>query len=255
MTDRPSFWPSALDAASKRSWRNAMDATEKLAEAFLRSIGLHDAEYEPDGNVPPDFACGHIGIEVRRLNQHDEHSRGLEVTGRPLIMKCVRLLDSFGPASSGESWFVSFRYQRPIENWKTLRPKLAAALTSFRDNRRGVDVSRISVSNRFEIALAKSSEPLANYFVLGGYTDYDSGGWIAAELIKNLNIAIADKTKKIEPFEHRYREWWLVLLDSISHAELDRDEMAAVRENVSRPSEWARILLVNPNAPNLHVEL
>jgi len=44
---------------------------EKIANAYLKSLGFQKLEFEPNGNIPPDFSLNEkIGIEVRRLNKY-----------------------------------------------------------------------------------------------------------------------------------------------------------------------------------------
>ena len=112
-----------------------MDSSEKLVENHLRHRGYCDLVYEPDGNVPPDFLVnGTIAVEVRRLNQINfsgPAAKGLEEVAIPLWNKIIALLASMGAPTKGESWFVHFRFSRPVENWKTLEPKLQAGLKAF----------------------------------------------------------------------------------------------------------------------------
>jgi hypothetical protein len=68
----------------------SVDASEVLADAYLRHCGYTDVKYEPDGNIPPDFLVnGRIAIEVRRLNQNyvaPEGNKGLEEVRIPLFL-------------------------------------------------------------------------------------------------------------------------------------------------------------------------
>jgi hypothetical protein len=231
-----------------------MDQSERQALAFLTSRGLGAAKYEPEGkSTPPDFAINELAIEVRRLNQHDENGKGLEVRTVPLRMKVQNLLSSFGPAQ-GASWFVMFRYRRPIEKWATLRNKIAEALSDFaRFPQEGP--ANIAISNSFSLTIARASQPFATRYVLGGYIDQDSGGFVAAELIRNLNIVIPEKTAKIKKASTRYSEWWLVLIDHISLGRLDPHELDVVRQHVVRDPAWKEIILVNPVSPEVSIEL
>ena len=61
--------------------------------------------------------------------------------------------------------------------------------------------------------------------VLGGFNDHDAGGWVTAETIRNLAMAIAEKTRKIQPFHAKYAQWWLVLIDHIGHGSFERHEL------------------------------
>ena len=48
-----------------------MDESERIASEYLATLGFNDIQYEPDGNVPPDFVLNKtIAVEVRRLNQN-----------------------------------------------------------------------------------------------------------------------------------------------------------------------------------------
>lgn len=231
-----------------------MDASETLALEFLRYRGMAEIIYEPDGNVPPDFLCdGKTAVEVRRLNQHDVIGRGLEEVSIPLSMKLRNLLASLGPSKEA-SWFVTFRYRRPLETWATLSPKIRAALIRFRSNP-DERVTQLPVSERFELGLVKSSTPHTNCFVPGIYCDHDSGGWVTSETIRNLTIVISEKSKKAEPFLKKYDEWWLVLLDHIGYARLENHELDALRKHVRRPPEWVKIILVDPLSPQQGIEL
>jgi hypothetical protein len=94
-----------------------MDHSEAAIQKLLANMGFMNVTYEPDGNIPPDFAInGEIAVEVRRLNQNfDDGSgmRGLEEISTPLWQKVTCLVESIG-ATEGNSWFVLFRFSRPV---------------------------------------------------------------------------------------------------------------------------------------------
>jgi hypothetical protein len=189
----------------------------------------------PRSAVPPDFACGRIAFEVRRLNQHDGSGRGLEVTSFPLVMNFRNLLAALGPPSN-TSWFATFQYQRPLEKWRSLRPKIEKALIRFRDNPAD-DVASIPVTDTFSLGIARASNLFDMCFVHGGQTDQNAGGWIASEIIRNLTIAIAEKSKKIEPVHSKYAAWWLIWLTSC-YVHLGPNEVrAAIGACCGRPAD------------------
>jgi hypothetical protein len=181
-----------------------MDETETLANQFLAGLGLEEPVFEPDGNVPPDFLLsGRIAVEVRRLNQNDPRlaePRGLEEDQIPTLYRIRRLLASLGPPRDERSWFVSYTLTRPLEGWRTLEPQVRSALEAFvpqSSNRTG----RVELGSPLQISVHPAARPYKDMFVLGGYTDHDSGGWLLAELERNLNICIEEKNPEGCPIQ------------------------------------------------------
>lgn len=231
-----------------------MDKTEQLVLEHLRTRGMGDAIYEPDGNTPPDFAWRGIAIEARRLNQHDAHGSGLEVSAVPLVMKVKNLLKEAGPAN-GASWFVSFRFRRPIQPWKTLAPKIRRALADFDPSHPLDEIPRAEIEDRFSMGFAASSRVFEHRFVLGGYSDHDSGGFVVAELIKNIKAILAEKTRKVEKYRSGYPNWWLALVDQIGYARLDAHEVEALREHILVPDCWSKLIIIDPLDPGRYIEI
>jgi hypothetical protein len=144
-----------------------MDATEELARKYLEHIGSTSIEYEPDGNVPPDFIVNkRIAVEVRRLNQNELASigfRGLEETEIPLRERIRTLLASFGPSRSGTSWFVCYTFRRPLPSWRVLRDDLSCHLRSFLDDE---GEKSVKVNDVIDIEFRRASDPHPTLFVL-----------------------------------------------------------------------------------------
>lgn len=223
-----------------------MDAAERVAEVYLGTLGAGDVVHEPDGNVPPDFVLGgRIAVEVRRLNQHyvvNEASRSLEEDSVPIRQGFSKLLDETRPIGMVGSWFVMFTIHRPVASWRELRPLVKAALLGFA--KAPVDAAwRVPIASSVELTFLRSTEDFGRPFVLGGYTDRDAGGWVVAEVIRNMTAYAAEKAEKVRPYRHKYAEWWLVLVDYIA---LAREE-ADVREHYTRPADWDRIILLSPS--------
>ena len=228
-----------------------MNAAELIAEKYLHHIGHEVVEFEPDGNVTPDFLVNkRVAVEVRRLNQNYEdasgYTRGLEETAIPLVQKFERLLKSLGPFTDGETWFAAIDFSRPVEPWSTLRSKLEVVLNDFR-----LDPSRkqrvVQVSESVELDLIRASKDHGYTFIRGGYSDGDSGGWVMSEVERNLRICIADKEKKIAPHRHKYPEWWLLLVDHIDYGMEEEDRILfkeSVMPNIQH--SFNKIIFVNP---------
>jgi hypothetical protein len=235
-----------------------MDASEAIAKKLLVHMGFTSVVYEPDGNIPPDFvADGRVAVEVRRLNQnHDsgDGKRGLEEDAIPLRQKVERLIESLGPAVS-ESWFVSFHFSRPIKPWKELEPKLKAALIAFQQQstRSGGPIYTIYSDRNFELELLKASKTHPTYFLLGSSSDQQSGGFIVAEMLTNIEHCTNEKSKKIANFKSKYSEWWLVLVDLIGLG-LDDYNKQQFLTYAKRPEDWNKIVVVNPRDPSRWIE-
>lgn len=229
-----------------------MDDSEKLAEQYLRTLDYADVRYEPDGNIPPDFSLdGVVGVEVRRLNQsHDDGSgarrKGLEEQAIPLWRRMRGYLEGLGLAPEGRaSWYVFYRFGRPIPDWKQLKKRLDSILLPFMAE---IDPQPFSkdLGDGFSIRVFRSPSPKPTFFRAAGVSDEQSGGWLLAEMEANLTHYIAEKARKIEPFRAAYREWWLVLDDQIGYG-LDKFDQDMFHDQVKvSPGPFSRIVLLDP---------
>ena len=190
---------------------------------------------------------GRIAIEVRRLNQNygeGENTKGLEEAAIPLWKRIEKLALSIGPSVDNESWFVSFRFSRPVEQWKKLKPKLKNALQAFIDSSPRKKTS-LNFQKGFKVDIFRASKPHPTFYVMAGYSDQESGGWLLPEMEKNLQICISEKTYKIKKVKSKYQEWWLVLSDHIGYS-LDAFDRQQFRDIVSIEHGWQKIILINP---------
>lgn len=225
-----------------------MDATEKLVADHLAHRGYTDVVYEPDGNVPPDFLVNRsVAIEVRRLNQNHfqgSDAKGLEEVAIPLWKKIEKLIASFGSPTASESWFVFFRFGRPVESWKTLEPKLRNTLQAFVDSSTKAK-GTIALEGGFELDVFRSSSPHPTIFLMGGCSDNESGGWLLAEMETNIRHCANEKSRKIAGVRAKYGEWWLALVDYIGYS-LDEFDREMFRDQVSIQHDWDKILIIDP---------
>lgn len=247
-----------------------MDDSETLAEAYLRSLGYADVRYEPNGNIPPDFLVdGRIAVEVRRLNQHHvrgagEKIRSLEETSIPLQNKIANYLRTISPSTpNNESWFVSFRFRRPVPNWRYLEKELNNILRTFMVMKDRRPFQRhLTVGNGFEIRVfgpaimqnVSATGQKSHFFRLAGCNDSDSGGWAVSEIAVNLAHCIAEKLAKIASRRATSREWWLVLPDHMGFFRLDEADRHQVRCHIAerasdKPREFDRVILLKPFSP------
>jgi hypothetical protein len=226
-----------------------MDETEKLVATYLASQGHKKIVYEPDGNVPPDFLVDdRIAVEVRRLNQSYGSGlsvKGLEEVAIPLRKKVNKLALSFGPPVRGVSWFLFLRFGRPIESWKTLRSKLQTVLHEFKAGATHIE-KRLSVGAGLKLEIIQASTAHLTFYVLAGYSDRQSGGWVLSEMQRNLAIYITQKSHKIKHLKKKYPEWWLVFVDHIGHG-LDDFDVQQFKTECHIAHEWDKVVVIHPD--------
>jgi hypothetical protein len=224
-----------------------MDKSENLAESYLQTCGFTSVVYEPDGNIPPDFLCdGQVAVEVRRLNQnYDAGSgmKGLEEAGIPLSKHIRKLLLSFGAPTQSQSWYVYYRFSRPVPAWKTLKPLIANELKAIASvPQSGFDKRLCS---GFNMKIFPASAAKKDLFVLAGSADQQSGGCLINEMQQNLSHCINDKIQKITPYRARYPSWWLLLPDYIGFGldDLDRRDF---QKTFAPTHIFQKIVLLDP---------
>jgi hypothetical protein len=228
-----------------------MDDSENLVRAHLQHLGFKQIVYQPDGNIPPDFLVDHrIAVEVRRLNQNyitaSGQLEGLETIRIATQRKLQRLLHSLGPSRSGVSWFVTCHIKRPVPRWKDIEPRLRRRLENFRDNETEQRFCEMKIAPGLQIAIVhKASKPHPTYFVSGGGSDNDTGGFVFEEIQRNLRLCVENKSRRIAPVRHRYPEWWLVFVDRIGFGVADCDE-SFFREHLEVEHDFQRVILLDP---------
>ncbi len=75
------------------------------------------------------------------------------------------------------------------------------------------ETAKWKIGDSFTLKVGRASKLHATFYVMGGQSDRESGGWLLEELEKNLRICIAEKTGKISAVRTNYPEWWLVFAD------------------------------------------
>lgn len=222
-----------------------MDCSEKVAMNHLRFRGHQDVLYEPDGNVPPDFLVDRrIAVEVRRLGQTDSGSKpqkDLEESSIPLFTRFRRLLASYG--SSDVIRFISIAFRRPLPAWRLVdkgsRKFLDVVLTGALP-----EGTTQTVAPNVDLTYTYKLEQSGDTFELDNTDDPDWGGWIMAELERNLRVRIDEKTRKIAPYRSKYPEWWLVLIAQPVYAVSERD-IQQFRRSTHIVHGWDKIVIVN----------
>lgn len=224
-----------------------MNREENITEAYLKSLGFKNVVFEPDGNIPPDFSIdGRIAVEVRRLNQHfftKDEVRGLEECRLPLFKLLQSSLSEFNSQYKGDSYWVSIKFRRPIQEGPTVKKAIHEALTDFliKPVPLPFDV-KVTESISFRIL---SSQPVdCRVFRFAGGTDRESGGFVLAEFKKNFDHCVKEKSKKIKGHYDRYTSWWLALVDKIAYG-FDETEKKEIKSMVSMNSYWDKVIVLD----------
>lgn len=244
-----------------------MKPEELHVHKFLESLGYDKILFEPDGkNTCPDFSILEtIGIEVRRLNENwnaGEKWEGLENGEISLGRKIQDLLNSFETTDEGHTWFVSFKFERPLEKWTTLKKTISRALTEFAQSpheQGGIIVNE----SRFQMRIIhKSSVKHKKQFLIGSSIDENSGGQLLPLIKDNINICISEKTlkredaikRKIGRGEPPYQSWWLILVDHFCFGP-HKIEKELRREKFQFNHDWAKVVVLDPNDITKWIEI
>ncbi len=224
-----------------------MDESEVLVDRYLNNLG-HSPTYEPDGNIPPDFLLedGKTAIEVRRLNQNfndGQASKGLEEVSISLDQKMKELLNGRGPPTERVAWTVSYKFHRPLPEWKTIKREVEAAIAGFDANPKQ-RTDWVSVVENFHIKFLRNTSAQTKKYCFRPGLDFDRGGFTVSEIIDNLELCVAEKTQKVSPYRAKYPNWWLIFVDHIgrSLSEYDKKQLS---DAYSRPNAWDKIILID----------
>lgn len=137
---------------------------------------------------------------------------------------------------------IEFLEKSPLENWQK-------AELSTQSDKPAHPRKKINIGENFSIQIAAAAKVRPTYFLLGGFTDDESGGWLLEEMEKNLNLCIAEKKKKIAKVRAKYPEWWLIFPDQIAYG-LDDFDKQLFRDQVSITHDFDRVVLLDPNNPS-----
>lgn len=240
-----------------------MDPTEGIARQYLlqRGIDAREIEFEPRRSATPDFLVhGRIAVEVRRLNQNEQGTdghHGIEESSIPTQQSIEDVLRNIGPQDTAESWHVSYTIRRrPSVRGRPLKKLLRSTLVDFQHwaGRNAKHRHRIDLDEGLRLELVRSRRPCPSFFMLGVGVDRPRGGFLLSELIRNIPICIEEKSVKVAPHRHRYREWWLVLVDCID-GHLDPHEEGELKSCVRVPPAWDRVIIVSRRDPTRSLEL
>ena len=82
-------------------------------------------------------------------------------------------------------------------------------------------------------------------------------GMVVRDSIDNINRCIVEKTDKIKDKIHRYREWWLVLVDHnvYTPGSWEQAEWQTIKDELVDTKPWSRIVVISWMDELMHTDL
>ena len=222
-----------------------MKKDEKRVKEYLEGSGYKKIVYEPDGSVPPDFLLDDkIAVEVRRLNKNIKTINKIESVedlNLKLIPKVYKLLEEYKKSEFDRSAYIVLDFSRPLNPSKDIIKKIRLQLNKYINK---VDnITKIEIDNHLSIELLPTSKKYESAFVLGLIDDNDLGGPVVSDVYENILLILQEKREKVEPFNQKYKTWWLALVDYVSHG-LDDDDFLQLKTSKFDGYPFERILLI-----------
>ena len=110
------------------------------------------------------------------------------------------------------------------------------------------------IVNTYLIDLVPASKQYDTPYLMGGYSDRDSGGWVLSEMEHNILICSEEKMYKVDKERDNYSIWWLALVDHIGH-DLNDTEKSQLDDQLIKNHKWDKVLIINPNNINQTYEI
>lgn len=219
---------------------------EHLASILFSSQG-YTVLAEPNGNTPPDLLLnGEIAVEVTRLNTITNISgieKPISDSGSSIIAKLKKAINTCKNSQS-KKYSVYATIERPFGNIKCATQKIKAELLKIEKHGLSKHHQKIQISKSIQISVVEQYEPNGQGFLLTGITDLDAANNSDDSLLKSINHCLHSKKEKVKTYLNSYKEWWLVLSDTITYNSID-EYKDFLEKNVSK-HPFSRIVFINP---------
>ena len=228
---------------------------ERRAKQYLQTLNYLKVEYEPLGNVTPDFLINNkTAVEVRRLNRNFINSKkklNIENIEISVIKKIKKLLENFKQTPHSNSSYISLTLSKPIDNEKKINlirrvKKILKKHTSHISKNRSY-----KIGDSIKITFTPTDKKSNIYVYSGCNNDFF---WIIHELQKTIQSAIDEKSKKIEKNFKLYNEWWLILVDSIVHG-LDSKDFKKLQNIQLNKQNFSKVIILSAKGEFKTLEL
>jgi hypothetical protein len=235
-----------------------MKPEEVSTNKYLKNHFGGNVVFEPDGNVPPDFAVNSIyAVEVRRLNQqffNEQKTEGLENLSFPLYYVLKEVLRSFNTLYSGKSYLVDMDYRRPLDkNMRQIKSEMHNSLETFLQTEVSLPCM-LKVNEKIDFWINSSDAINGQVFQFVGEHDEDAGGGVISVYIENIRHCISAKSSKIKQYKSKYEAWWLYLVDYLELG-LDHGEVEKVKSVISDLGEFNKVAVIHYTGELLFFEI
>jgi hypothetical protein len=220
---------------------------EKIAKSYLKNLGFQRLEFEPNGNIPPDFSLNDkIGIEVRRLNKYF-NGESLEKIEFGEIRKIENFILKFKSNKTFEKTHsVSIYYSRPLK-FKQIEKKIENSLNHYTENLN--ENFEYNITENFTMSIVEYSERFESDFEVMIWVDHNKGGVVINDLKSNITLALKEKEEKIAEYFTEFEEWWLILINHIS-PNIRNQELEVLKQEVPKSNLFKKIIILDLNNMN-----
>jgi len=218
---------------------------ELRAKKYLQTLDYTELEYEPLGNVTPDFLLdSKIAVEVRRLNRNhikDDNLVSIENFEIHLIKKIKKIISIFESKDYANSAYISLTLSQPlkVDNKTKVIKRIKKVL---KKHTRHIHKTRsYKIADYLELTFTTTNKKSKQYI----YTSCnDDSSWVVNELHKNIQLVIDEKNKKIKKNFNLYNKWWLILVDSIIYG-LDTQDFKELKNIKLKKRKFKKIIILS----------
>ena len=221
-----------------------MNNDEKRANSYLLSLGFEKLEFEPNGNIPPDFSINKkIGIEVRRLNKH-YNNEPLEKLEFGEIRKIENFILNFSSNKTfANTHSVCINYSRPLKFTK-IKKRIEQSLNHYVQNLN--QNLEYNINENFKMSFIECEERFESDFEVMLWVDGNKGGAVVSDLKENIIIGLKEKEEKIAEYFNEFEEWWLILINHIS-SDIRNQELEILKKEIPKSKLFKKIIILNLN--------
>lgn len=224
-----------------------MNKDEEIAKSYLNNLGFQKLEFEPNGNIPPDFSLNKkIGIEVRRLNKHF-NGESLEKIEFGEIRKIENFILKFNSNKTfKKTHSVSIYYLRPLR-FKQIKKKIESCLNHYSENLN--QNFEYNIAENFSMSILEYTERFESDFEVMFWNDENKGGVVIKDLKSNITLALKEKEEKIVKYFNEFEEWWLILINHIS-PNIRNQELEVLKQEIPKSNLFKKIIILDLNNTN-----